>query len=158
MSDITFLLNGYKINLRVGAIVRRGNEIAICRNQAAKWWYLPGGRLRTGESSLEGLTRELNEELGSTFEVRRPIVCGENFFTFGGEQFHEICLYYDVLWTGGPLRPGGPETYEEFKWVPIKEVAALELRPAFMKPYIANPINAPEFVIHRDSVTNNPIN
>ena len=61
MADVTFLLDGHKINLRVGAVVRRGTEIVVCRNLSEKWWYLPGGRLKAGEDSLDGLTRELNE-------------------------------------------------------------------------------------------------
>jgi ADP-ribose pyrophosphatase YjhB (NUDIX family) len=154
MSDITFLLHGHTINLRVGAVVRRGAEIVICRNRTDNWWYLPGGRLKAGESSVDGLNRELKEELGSTFEIRRPIVCGENFFTFQDAQFHEVCFYYEVSWTGGPLRPDGPETYEEFRWIPVRDVAALELRPAFMKPYVTNPPAALQLVINRDLGSN----
>ena len=150
MADVTFLLDGHKINLRVGAVVRRGTEIVVCRNLSEKWWYLPGGRLKAGEDSLDGLTRELNEELGSTFEIQRPIVCGENFFTLQGARFHEVCFYYEVLWTGGPLRPDGPEAYEEFKWIPVKDIAALDLRPTFMKSYIVSPSATLQLVIHRD--------
>ena len=151
VSDITFLLGGHKINLRVGAIVRHGPEIVICRNQGANWWYLPGGRLKAGESSLEGLARELTEELGPAFEIRRPIVCAENFFTFQGEKVHEVCFYYEVVWTGGPLRLDGPEAYEEFRWMPARDVEALGLRPAFMKPYVAKSPPALEWVVHRDT-------
>ena len=150
MSDITFLLDGHKINLRVGAVVRRGAEIVVCRNRNETWWYLPGGRLKTGEDSLAGLTRELNEELGSTFEIRRPIVCGENFFTLQGDRFHEVCFYYEVTWTGGPFRPDGPEAYEEFKWIPVQDVAALNLQPAFMKPYVVNPPATLQMVVQRE--------
>lgn len=150
MSDVTFDFHGHRINLRVGAIVRRGDEIVLCRNRSENWWYLPGGRLKAGEDSLEGLKRELNEELGSSFEIKRPIVCGENFFTFQGASFHEVCFYYEVVWTGGPLRPDGPEAYEEFIWLPVREIAAFELRPGFMKPFIANPPATLQLVISHE--------
>ncbi|WNV04128.1 NUDIX domain-containing protein [Candidatus Methylospira mobilis] len=62
------------------------------------WWFLPGGRIKTNESSLMAIKRELCEEIGDSFHVLRPAVCSENFFEHDGQYFHEVCIYYEVQW------------------------------------------------------------
>lgn len=150
MSDITVLHHGYKINLRVGAIVQRGSEILVCRNRGASWWYLPGGRVKVGESSVEALRRELREEIGESFEIVRPVVCGENFFTFEESAFHEICFYYLATWTGAALMPAAPEANEEFKWIETAAIESLELKPVFMKAFAARPPTSLQLVVQRE--------
>ena len=52
----------------VAAVVRRGDEVLICRRPAHKrhggLWEFPGGKVRAGETFAEALRRELDEELG----------------------------------------------------------------------------------------------
>ena len=52
----------------VAGILRRENRILICRRRADQphplKWEFPGGKLESGESSANALTRELHEELG----------------------------------------------------------------------------------------------
>ena len=91
MTDITVNVNGYCVSLRVGAIVTHGDEVLLCRMSDQDWWFLPGGRIKTNESSLMALTRELCEELGHRFRVVRPVVCSENFSALAGLSFHEVC-------------------------------------------------------------------
>ena len=63
MNDIAINVNGYLVNLRVGAIVSRGDDVLVCRMKDKNWWFLPGGRIKTNESSLTALQRELAEEI-----------------------------------------------------------------------------------------------
>ncbi len=67
MSDITIDVNGYCINLRVAGIVRLDDQILVCRMIDRDWWFLPGGRIKANESSLQALQRELCEEIGNQF-------------------------------------------------------------------------------------------
>lgn len=150
MTDISVDLNGYRINLRVGAIVTRGVHVLCCRLPDQDWWFLPGGRIKTGESSAEALQRELSEEIGMGFQVIRPIVSAENFFEFAGRNFHEICTFYEVEWTAGEIQNQEKHSDELFEWIPQNEIGDVVLKPEFMKEYIVNPRSGFELVLHRD--------
>lgn len=46
------------------AIIEHNGKVLLVRNSEAHW-QLPGGRLNEGESPLEGIVREIKEELGA---------------------------------------------------------------------------------------------
>jgi 8-oxo-dGTP diphosphatase len=52
--------------IRVSAILRWRGRILLCRHEkpGKEYWLLPGGGVDTGESLLDALMRELEEELG----------------------------------------------------------------------------------------------
>lgn len=139
MADIFFNLDGWMVNLRVAAVVTRGEDVLMCRGKTESWWFLPGGRVKTGESSREALTRELREEIGDAFRIRRPIICSENFFGLHDTPFHEVCTYYEVEWLGGNALVQEEGRSEVFQWIPRAEVMATDLKPEFLKRYILNP-------------------
>lgn len=151
MTDITVDLNGYRVNLRVGAIVTRGAHVLCCCLPDQDWWFLPGGRIKTGESSSVALQRELDEEIGSGFKVIRPVVTAENFFDFDGRNFHELCTFYEVEWTAGEIQNPCEHSGELFEWISRDRIGDIVLKPDFMKEYIINPRSDFELVIHREN-------
>ena len=153
MTDISFDLDDQRINLRVAAVVSRGDKVLLCRVWDEDWWFLPGGRIKTNETSLEALERELTEELGSDFRVIRPLVCSENFFDLDGWAFHEICTFYEVEWNGGPVQREQvvQEKVEVRRWVSRTDVSDVDLRPSFIKEHIARPRLSLELVINREN-------
>ncbi len=153
MTDITFDLDDQRINLRVAAVVTRGDQVLLCRVWDEDWWFMPGGRIKTNESSLAALKRELAEEIGSDFRVIRPLVCSENFFDSDGQAFHEICTFYEVEWTGGPVRleQDVQDTIEVRCWMPRHDLLDVDLRPSFIKEHIARPRSSLELVINREN-------
>ncbi|MFH1300235.1 MAG: NUDIX domain-containing protein [Planctomycetota bacterium] len=151
MTDITVDLNGYRVNLRVAAIVTCGAEVLLCRPPGHDWWFLPGGRIKTNEDSHIALRRELTEEIGPGFEVIRPAIIVENFFDLDGRHFHEICTIFEVAWNGGELN-GNPEQYEEvFAWFPREQLADLVLKPDFIKETILKPRPGLELIVNREN-------
>jgi ADP-ribose pyrophosphatase YjhB (NUDIX family) len=58
--------------LRVSAILTWQNRILLCRQEkpGKAYWLLPGGGVDSGETLLEGLRRELREELGVEADVQ----------------------------------------------------------------------------------------
>ncbi|QDT99389.1 NUDIX hydrolase [Gimesia aquarii] len=150
MSDISVDLNGYRINLRVAAIVTRGADVLLCRFRGQDWWFLPGGRIKTNEDSHSALRRELTEEIGVGFEVIRPAVIVENFFDLDGTHFHEICTIYEVEWISDEIHSKEKSSSEIFEWIPRNGVSDINLKPDLIKKYIIKPNAHFELVIHRE--------
>lgn len=57
--------------IRVSALLRWRDGFLLCRHEkpGKEYWLLPGGGVKAGESLLEGLRRELQEELGISDEL-----------------------------------------------------------------------------------------
>ena len=52
--------------IRVSALLRWRDRILLCRHEkpGREYWLLPGGGVNSGESLVDGLRRELAEEIG----------------------------------------------------------------------------------------------
>jgi ADP-ribose pyrophosphatase YjhB (NUDIX family) len=120
-------------NLRVAAILARGEDILLCTVEGLGYWFLPGGRVRFGEPSSAALARELAEELGHQFGPGELALVVENIY--GGERIeHEIGLYYRLAWPAALDEPG-----HTFRWAPAAELGSLRFEPALLVPVLQNP-------------------
>jgi ADP-ribose pyrophosphatase YjhB (NUDIX family) len=109
--------------------------------------------VKTNETSLAAIHRELNEELGPSFRVHNARVVSENFFVHEGVRFHELCTYYVVEWHGEDRFTRVDIAAEHFEWMRIDALESFDLRPAFLKR-IFSELDAPlELVIHGDKQT-----
>jgi 8-oxo-dGTP pyrophosphatase MutT (NUDIX family) len=115
------------------------------------FWFLPGGRIKTGESSTDAMRRELEEELGTGFAVEDLMIVAENFFTLDGDDFHEFCFLYRVTWNGHPGSEASAPEGEEFRWVTVSELEKVNLKPVFLKRYLTEGPSGLVHVVHRDS-------
>ncbi|MEK5247047.1 NUDIX hydrolase [Bacillus sp. FSL R9-9530] len=137
--DLTLKVEETCFNYRVGAICKYDNKILILQDEGEEYWYVPGGRVKMLENSEDALKRELAEELGVPIEVKRLIWSVENFFTLSERKFHEISFYYEVELHELPANGADQYILEEegrkylFKWVPVEELDAYNLQPAFIK-------------------------
>lgn len=57
--------------IRVSALLRWEDRILLCRHEkpGKEYWLLPGGGVNAGESLLDALHRELQEEVGIDEEI-----------------------------------------------------------------------------------------
>lgn len=156
-----------RVRQRAAAVVRRadGRVLLHCR-KGDGFWALPGGAIEPGESASEAIARELHEELGTTVAVGALAFVVENFFHHKGEAYHEVGLYLHATPQPGSLlvRSDGPYDGLEgveggegnralvFAWFSVQELAALDLRPAFLRSALTPPPGSAGalHIVHRD--------
>jgi 8-oxo-dGTP pyrophosphatase MutT (NUDIX family) len=147
MSDITIEIGTVCINIRVGGLIRNNGKILLCQIPGTTYWFLPGGRIKTNESSYEALARELLEELGSGFKINSPQISSENYFSSDNKNYHEIAFYYSVSWDGSPIVSKGKES---FIWINENKIHDYDIRPSFIKDYVSNGKTEMIHIIQKD--------
>lgn len=135
LKDLTIDFDDCKINIRVGAIIKNKNQILLCMIKNTDFWFVPGGRVKTLESTEEAIIRELNEEIGDNFKLLNSCIFSENFFIHNNIKFHEFCTYYFAHWKKEQIEIK-PSKNEIFKWFDINEIENLNIKPGFIIKYL----------------------
>lgn len=80
-------------------IVRQGDRVFISEGydpaKQQTFYRALGGGVEFGETSLEALQREFQEELQAEIRNIKYLDCQENLFTFNGQPGHEILFIYE---------------------------------------------------------------
>lgn len=112
------------INVAVGIIRENGNVLICQRKKSARYglkWEFPGGKLEENESPIDGLKRELEEELAIDAAV------GELYYrqqcTYPDSLSFEI-FYYLIPSYRGTMRN---RMFEHIQWIPEEELAAVDM-------------------------------
>lgn len=104
---------GHKLRVRVNGILIEDNKILMIKHKMGEgryFWNVPGGGMDYGQSAIENLKREFNEETGLNIKV------GEYLFVheFLKPPLHAIELFFDVAHHEGYLTQGtDPELAED---------------------------------------------
>ena len=96
--DISYNCESQKFNYRVCAMIVSGNKILAMHDERSPYFYLPGGRVKMGETAEQAVVREVQEELGVTSKITRPLWLNQAFFTEDVDNlhYHELCIYFLV--------------------------------------------------------------
>ena len=140
--DLSFVSGGEKFNYRVCAVMLSGDSVLAMRDERSPYYYLPGGRVRMGETAEAALLREVEEELLVTPNIVRPLWLVQSFFTedVDGLRYHELCVYYltDISETAVPAR--GPRFtlregrhVHDFEWLTFDRLQSAYFYPLFLK-------------------------
>lgn len=155
--DISFQHKGQKFNYRVCAIMISDHKILAMHDERSPYFYLPGGRVTMGETVEQAVVREVEEELGVTPKIIRPLWLSQAFFTEEVDclRYHELCIYFlmDISKTALPAK-GNVFTLKEgshthtFEWLDLNRLEEEYFYPIFLKKEI---FNLPkEFTIRTD--------
>jgi len=117
-----------------GLIVVKNNGILLAYSNNKKAWYLPGGKVDPGESSLQSLQREIREELNLTLQADRlTYYCHISAPAYGEHQdivMEQDCYIYDLQ---EDVRPGNEIggvkffDYESYRNEAIQVIGVLDI-------------------------------
>lgn len=98
MSDLSIIIDGVKFNFRVGLLVKKKKQVLVECNPDFDFVVLPGGRVKTLESSEDALIREINEEMKIDLTNYNLEFMGadENFFELDNIKYHELYFIYKI--------------------------------------------------------------
>jgi 8-oxo-dGTP diphosphatase len=111
----------------VGAIAVDADRLLVIRRghgPAAGSWSVPGGRVEPGELLAEAVVRELREETGVEGVCGELIGWAERF----DDDEHYVILDFAVSLLEG-AEPVAGDDAAEARWVPLADVAELDLVP-----------------------------
>ena len=143
--DISFQIETDKFNYRVCGMILSNGKILAMHDQRSPYYYLPGGRVKLGETAEAAVLRELREELNITARIQRPLWLHQSFFTEDVDhlRYHELCLYFlidvsvtDLLERGPALSVSEAGHVHTFKWLPFEALRQEYFYPLFLKEAI----------------------
>ena len=144
-SDVSYVVGSSKFNYRVCGIMIREGKILAMHDERSPYYYLPGGRVKMGETAECAIVREIEEELGITPRIIRPLWLNQSFFTEDVDElnYHELCIYFllDISGTDLPER-GEKFTLRErqhthvFEWLSFERLRTEYFYPIFLKTEI----------------------
>ena len=131
--DISFKVDNEKFNYRVCAIIVFNKKILAMHDERSPYYYLPGGRVKMGETAEQAIIREIKEELNIPLKISRPLWLVQSFFKEDVNKldYHELCLYFlmDISESGillkgdkfAVLEGKDPLTFEWLEFARLKE-------------------------------------
>ena len=141
MNSAPSTFNMSSIQVRAIAVIIYQGSVLLHRISGDEFWTLPGGRVEIGEDGASTVQRELAEELGEKVIVKDLTFIAENFFTYKGQQYHELGLYFRTEMA--PMSEkllekdifSGIETSKklEFCWFSQAQVPMMDIRPSFLR-------------------------
>lgn len=143
--DISFKTGDEKFNYRVCAVMISDGRILAMRDERSPYYYLPGGRVAMGETAEAAILREVEEELGITPEILRPLWLNQAFFTEDVDHlhYHELCIYFlmdfsktDLLSRGMRFTAKEGSRTHSFEWLTFERLKEEYFYPLFLKEEI----------------------
>ena len=155
--DISYKTESGKFNYRVCAMIISDGKILAMHDERSPYFYLPGGRVKMGETAEDAIIREVREELGIIAKIARPLWLNQAFFTEDVDhlRYHELCIYFlmdisetDLLERGNEFTVNEGKKTHIFEWLDFDQLKEEYFYPLFLKKEIFNLPN--EFTIRTE--------
>lgn len=145
--DITYKVNNEKFNYRVCGIIIDNDKILAMHDERSPYYYLPGGRVNMGETAEHAVVREIEEELGISSKIIRPLWLNQAFFKEDVDNlnYHELCIYFlmdisesNLLSKGEKFSLQEGTHLHDFEWLRFERLKEEYFYPNFLKNEIFN--------------------
>ena len=155
--DISYKTESGKFNYRVCAVIISDGKILAMHDERSPYFYLPGGRVKMGETAEDAVIREVREELGIIAKIARPLWLNQAFFTEDVDhlRYHELCIYFlmdisetDLLERGNEFTVNEGKKTHTLEWLDFDRLKDEYFYPLFLKKEIFNLPN--EFTIRTE--------
>lgn len=146
-ADISYVVGNSKFNFRVCGIIIHDGKILAMHDERSPYYYLPGGRVKVGETAECAIVREIEEELCITPRIIRPLWLNQSFFNedVSKQDFHELCIYFlldvsdtDLTEKGAKFILRERHHTHEFEWLSFERLKDEYFYPIFLKTEIAD--------------------
>ena len=106
-----------------GIIINEAEELLLLSStrRGDQGWQTVSGGLEAGESILEGMLREVREEVGE-IAVRPLAVIHSHTFHYDEHVPFMVGIYYLLRYEGGEVVPGDDMAGSEFRWWGLDEL------------------------------------
>lgn len=124
--DVTFHLDEYRFSTRCSVFLRNAQgEVLVQKKKtdSEASWALPGGRLKVGESVLDGAIREITEEFGVTTHGHRFLGVIEQNIVIGNQRLHEHNFIYSADFSGAIALC---DESLNWKWMPGDQIKTIK--------------------------------
>jgi 8-oxo-dGTP diphosphatase len=125
--------------IRVSAILRRETRILLVRQEkpGREYWLLPGGGVRAGESLVDALRRELEEEVGldEDFVFEGPIAIADSIAPQGAPAKHVVHIVFAGFLGGRSLErvTSRDEAVRNHRLFEVEELRDIVLHPPIQR-------------------------
>ena len=155
---ITFDRDNIRFSYRIAGVAIRDGKILVQQPEQGGYYFLPGGRAELQEPAKETLRREMQEELHADVTVGRLLWIVENFFEFGGRDFHELGMYFLMTFPDdSPVSDTTKtfalqETHHKFVllWHPLADLGSVPIYPSFLQTALQALPERTEHIVHID--------
>src|SRR5262249_26437327 len=114
------------------ALVRNATgELLLVRKRGTDCFMLPRGKIEPGKTALQGLVREVREELGTTFRSWEARFLGVFTAAAANEPDHQVVAHLLAVSLEADANPGAE--IEEMIWADILKAHSLRLAPLVTK-------------------------
>ena len=147
--DLTYVFDKDNIvHMRSRGVIRKGDRLLVLRD-IYRYWYQVGGRLSYGESFLDAMKRELEEELHiKNYRIVRPLFLNEHTVFRRGRRNQEFVVYWELDMDDTDLLSRGmqfetidddQDIHHEWAWLTREEILAYGFYPEPILPLMFNP-------------------
>ena len=142
----------------VGVLIH-DNKLLVQRERQGTQYALPGGHVKTGETSEQAIIREFREETGAEVVCQRMLWVDESFWRWNSRDAHTIAFYYELSFKDPSQSPdivkkslASQKDNSDIllTWVSLDEVKCLDIFPPFIKTSIGRLGSGIEHFVYRE--------